>query len=120
MSNFQTLPASGTEVQQHFLDSQTNLFLFDLKNEAIEHGFKTGDTWGLELVNDAEIKGLKDNHHPVISIRLQPQALLKVFKQVKTNLRQSLSKDDDAITENDLTANEKKFLAAYRVRNVRT
>jgi hypothetical protein len=120
MSELQTLPATDTDAQQHFLDSQTSLFLFDLKNEAIEHGFKTGDTWNLQLVTDGEIKQLKDLHRPVIALRLQPHALLTVFKQVKTKLQQSFSKDDDAITVNDLAVNEKKFLAAYRAGSSRS
>jgi hypothetical protein len=100
--------------------SQVNLFLFDLKNEATEHGFKAGESWNLEIATEDEIIKLKRHHHPVVSMRLQAQALLGAYLKVKSTLQQSLSKDDMALTAEELTRDEKKHLAAYPVRSFRS
>lgn len=112
MSN-QQAPADSADAQQHFLDNQVNLFLFDLKNEATEHGFKNGETWSVQLATEAEMVHLKRHHHPVLSIRLQPNTLLKVYQQLKSKLQQSLTPEDAMLTAGDLANNEKKHLAAY-------
>lgn len=111
MSNQQALTGSA-DAQQNFLNKQANLFLFDLQNEAREHGFKDDDSWDLQLVTENEMIGLKRQHHLVISLRLQPQALLKVYQQVKSKL-QSLSNTDLALTAGDLSREDKSHLAAY-------
>jgi len=107
------------DAQSHFLKKQVNVFLFDLKNEAIEHGFKPDEYWELQMTTEAEVSVLKKHHYPVISLRLQPNALLKVYQQVKCKLQQSLSKGDIALTEIDLTRDEKNYLTAYPVRGIR-
>ncbi|WP_214070571.1 hypothetical protein [Mucilaginibacter sp. dw_454] len=111
MSNEKALGA-GAEAQQR-LTSQVNMFIFDLKNEAVEHGFKTGESWNLEMVSDAEITGLKRSHHPVILLRPKPDTLLKVYQQVKEKLQQALNKTEDAFTEIDLVRDGKINIAAY-------
>ncbi len=113
MSNQQALNGESATAHQNSLKEQANLFLFDLRNEATEHGFKTGESWTIELVTDREIRLLKRTHHPVISLRLQPHVLLPVYQQVKSGLKQSLDKADTALTAVDLAANEKQHLVAY-------
>jgi hypothetical protein len=119
MSNQQAL-ASSADAQQQILTSQVNLFLFDLKNEASEHGFKADESWNLQMATEDEILGLKKQHHPLISLRLQPQALLQAYRQVKSKLQQSLSKEDMALTTGDLTIGEKIHLIAYPAKNPRS
>lgn len=109
----------GVDAQEHFLNNQVSLFLFDLKNEAREHGFKANESWKLELITENELISLKRYHHPVIYLRLQTQALLKVYQQVKNQLQQSLSEADEALTVNNLAQDEKKYLAAYPARTDR-
>lgn len=116
MSDYQSALADSTAVQQQ----QINLFLFDLKNEAAEHGFKDGESWTLELATEQEMTSLKRQYSPIVSIKLQPQALLNVFQQVKSKLQQSFSKDDSALTEIDLIRDEKRHLAAYRIKGFRS
>lgn len=115
----QQKPHTGRADAQDILAKQVNLFLFDLKNEAVEHGFKADESWTLQLVTEAEMTSLKRYHHPVVSLRLQPEALLTVFQQVKNKLHQSFSKTDMSITISDIIDNDKKHLAAYPARNVR-
>ena len=117
--NDQPALSGNADAQQIFLSNQVNLFLFDLKNEATEHGFKTSESWKLQIVTEDEIIGLKKEHHPLISLRLQTHALLRVYLQVKSKLQQSLSDNDRTLTEDDLARNDKKHLVAYWAGNTR-
>ena len=118
--NIQQAHAGGADAQQQFLANKVNIFLFDLKNEAIEHGFKAGETWNVRIATDSEITSLRKDNHPVVSLRLQSNELLTAYLQVKNKLEQSLSKDDLALTADDLTINEKRHLAAYPERSFRS
>ena len=103
----------SADAQKHFVDRQVSLFLFDLKNEATEHGFKAGESWHLQLVTEAEMTDLKRHHHLVVPLRLQPQTLLKVYRQAKHKLQQTLNVADTTLTVGDLIHAEKRYLAAY-------
>ncbi len=109
----------GANAQPSIVDGQVELFLFDLKNEAIEHGFKAGESWNLRIATDKEIISLKKEHHPVISLRLQRENLLKAYLQVKRKLEQPVNNSDMALTDDDLAADEKRHLAAFPARNIR-
>lgn len=115
----QQVRAAGTEAQQLLLNKQANIFLFDLKNEASEHGFKPSESWTLQLATEAELAAIKKTYYPVVSIRLQPHALLSVYQQVKIRLQQPLTPADEELTVNELTSNEKYYLAAYPARVIR-
>ncbi|PTR00840.1 hypothetical protein C8P68_10168 [Mucilaginibacter yixingensis] len=118
MSNQQAHVGSA-DAQEQAMNSQVNLFLFDLKNEATEHGFKDGESWNLELVTETEMIDLKRHHYPIISVRLLPHALLKVYQQVKSKLQQSLTPAEASLTAGDLANTEKRHLAAYPARSNR-
>lgn len=118
--NYQQSPSSGrVTTQQYSAAGTADLFLFDLKNEASEHGFKADESWTLQLLSDEEIASLKRQYYPVISTRLKPAALLEVFQEVKQRLQQTLSSSDLALTENDIARNEKKHLAAFSSKHSR-
>jgi len=112
--SYQQTPALGrVTTQQNSAAGMADLFLFDLKNEASEHGFKADDSWALQLSTDEEMAGLKKQYYPVISTSLKPAALLEVFQVVKQRLHQILSSSDLELTENDIARDEKKHLAAF-------
>lgn len=111
--NYQKTSAYNADMPQDILESQVDLFLFDLKNEASERGFRNGEFWMLELATEQEVIALRRSHHPVVSLRLQPAVLLKVYQRVKNELQQAISTADAALTDMDLASNEKKHLAAY-------
>lgn len=118
--SYQQSPVSGRVItQQHSAAGTADLFLFDLKNEASEHGFKADESWTLQLSTDEEIVDLKRQYYPVISTRLKPGALLEVFQLVKQRLQQTLSSSDLALTENDIAKDEKKHLAAFPTKHSR-
>lgn len=99
--------------QQLLEDKQVNLFLFDLKNEATERGFKSDNQWTLQLASDEEMAGLKRLYFPVVSLHLQSNSLLNIFKRVKSKLKQDLSDTELAIATADINRDDKKFMAAY-------
>jgi hypothetical protein len=119
MNNNQQALAGDADAQRHFLTNQVNLFLFDLKNEATEHGFRTEDSWTLQLATEEQIIGLKRQHHPMISLRLHPDILLSAFRQVKTKLQQSLNKQELALTISDIGREGISQIAAYSSREPR-
>ncbi len=110
MSNQQ--PA-GVSALQLLEDKHVSLFLFDLKNEATERGFKHDNPWTLQLASDEEMAGLKRLHFPIISLRLQSNNLLSIFKRVRSTLEQALSETALAIAASDVARNDKKYIAAY-------
>jgi len=114
-SNEQAL-AAGAEAQQQFLTDKVNIFLFDLKNEATEHGFKSGESWNLQMVTDDEILDLKRTHNLVVSMRFKPYVLLQAYQQVKNGIQQSVSKDETDLSVNDLIREGKQHIAAYPTR----
>jgi hypothetical protein len=117
MNNNEALVA-GADAQKA-LTSQVNIFLFDLKNEATELGFKSGESWNVQMATDDEMLSLKRAHHPVISLRLKPQALLNAYQQVKGQMSQSLNKVDTELSAVDLERDGKNHLAAYPSRILR-
>jgi hypothetical protein len=119
MNNQQSLIGSAN-ARQNSPAGQVNLFLFDLKNEADEHGFKADESWNVRIVTDDEITDLQKMNHLVICLKLQPTDLLNAYLQVKRRLEQSLSKDDIALTAEDLNRSEKRYLAAYPERSFRS
>ena len=110
----------NADAQQSLLAGQVNLFLFDLKNEGNEHGFKPDESWNLQIATDDEIISLKKQYHPVISLRLHAQTLLTAYLQIKNKLQQTFSKNDMALTVDDLSRDGKQHLAAYPARNFRS
>ncbi|GAA4089864.1 hypothetical protein [Mucilaginibacter panaciglaebae] len=111
-SNEQALAADA----QHLLNDKVNMFLFDLKNEATEHGFKSGESWSLHMATDDEITDLKRSHHLVVSMRFKPTLLLQAYQQVKNGIQQSVSKTETELSVNDLIREGKQYIAAYPVR----
>ncbi|HVS92727.1 MAG TPA: hypothetical protein VHE59_11875 [Mucilaginibacter sp.] len=118
--NTQQALVGSADAQQNFLAEKVNVFLFDLKNEASEHGFKAGESWNIRVATDNEITGLRRNNHPVLSLKLQSNELLRAYLHIKGRLEQSLTKDDIALTADDLAKNEKWHLAAYPARSFRS
>ncbi|QKJ30511.1 hypothetical protein HQ865_12335 [Mucilaginibacter mali] len=118
MDNQQALTGSA-DAQQHFLARQISIFLFDLKNEAAENGFKADESWTIQLATDAEMASLIRDHRPLVSLKLKPEALLNIYQKVKSKLQQPLSKEDITLSVTDLQNGEKKHLAAYPIRRVR-
>lgn len=110
---------TGNTNAQQLLARQVNIFLFDLKNEASEHGFRSDDSWTLQLATDEEFADLKKHHYPIITLKLRPDVLLNAFQQVKGKLQQSLSTQEVELTVNDLIRDNIKQIAAFPAQKAR-
>lgn len=110
-----TKPTSANS-QQTSAVGTANLFLFDLKNEATEHGFKADQAWALQLSTVAEIAALKRLYHPLVTVRIDPAAMLQAYRLVKARLQQPLTDADDALTEAAIVRDELTHLAAFSLK----
>lgn len=101
------------------LTLKANIFLFDLKNESNENGFRASDQWILQLANEREMLAFKKEHLPLLSVKLDLFDLLPLFRKIKAELSQSLSKIELEFTESDMKRNEKQYLVAYHIKTLR-
>lgn len=95
------------------LSQLVNLFLFDLRNEASEHGFAPGHSWILQLATNEELSGLRKYHYPIVSLKLQPDILLDVFRHLKSKLKQALNEKEATLTVGDAIKDGLGQIAAY-------
>ena len=98
---------------------QVNLYLYDLQNEAREHGFKNDDSWTIIMVTDNDRLQLQKNYYPVVSQSLNPDVLWLFLHHVKTKLNQSLSKDEEAADVLTIIRDELKYIVAYNSKRQR-
>lgn len=119
MNKYQQAFAGDTDAQRHYLTNQVNLFLFDLKNEAAEHGFRVEDSWTLQLATEEQTISLKRHRHPMISLKLHPDILLSAFRAVKIGLQQPLSRQESEVTVSDIGREGISVIVAYSSREPR-
>ena len=98
---------------------QVNLYLYDLQNEAREHGFKNDDCWKIIMVTDTERIQIQRNYFPVVSQCLNPDVMWLFFHHVKTKLTQPLSKDEENVDVLTIIRDELKYIIAYNPKRER-
>jgi hypothetical protein len=94
-------------------EKQARTYVYDLMNEAKEHGFRADDKWKLSLVNEAEKHRLQKEYHPAIVNKVSPEAILEVFHNVKPALRQSLSKEDLLLDTKTILDDNLNYIVAF-------
>lgn len=102
------------------LDQQTNLFLYDLMNEAKEHGFKADEQWTITMATLEERASIQKNYRPSVAVKLNPAELLVVSQQAKTRLKQSIKPEGDPAHIRDIIRNNYKYLVAYNPKRTRS
>jgi hypothetical protein len=106
-------------MQSQTIERQARTYVYDLMNEAKEHGFGNEDKWTLIVVSDAERMRIKKDYYPVVANKVSPDALLQVFRTVKTELHQSLSKEE-ALMDTMTVANEDlNYIIAFNPKRTR-
>jgi hypothetical protein len=101
------------------IEAQIRLYLYDLTNEAKEHGFNDDDRWQLSMVTEAERKRIEKEYHPAISSKAFPDALLTAFHIVKSRLKQSLNKDEQQMDGDAGLNADLKYIIAYNPKRMR-
>ena len=106
-------------MQEQTVESQTKIYMYDLMNEAKEHGFKNDDQWQLSLVTDNEKTRLLKDYYPAVAAKIFPEMLLQVFQSVKSKLSQSLSKEEQQLNSTSVLKEDLKYIVAYNIKRPR-
>ena len=101
------------------IEAQVRLYLYDLTNEAKEHGFGEEDRWHLIMVTEAEKKRIEREYYPAISSKTFPDTLLTAFHIIKSRLKQSLSKDEQQLDGRAVFNDDLKYIIAYNPKRMR-
>ncbi len=95
------------------IENQARTYVYDLMNEAKEHGFKTEDKWTLILVTESEQKRIKNNYYPIVANKVSPEILLQLFQAVKSGLHQPLSKEELQIDTKRILHDHLNYIVAF-------
>ncbi len=106
-------------MQTPTVERQARTLVYDLMNEAKEHGFGTEDKWTLALVNEQERARIKKEYYPVLTNKLSPDDLLTVFRSVKTGLQHSLSKEEMQMDTMTVLNEDLNFIIAFNPKRFR-
>jgi hypothetical protein len=107
-------------MDQQTIDKQTQLYLYDLMNLAKEHGFKADDNWEFSLASDAERVKIQKDYYPTNATKIFPEIGLQVMHGVKAQLKQSFTKEEQALDNRSVIAGELNYLVAYNLKRPRT
>ena len=106
-------------MQIQTIERQARTYVYDLMNEAKEHGFKEEDKWTLILVTEKERMQIKTDYYPVIVNKVPPEMLLQLFHSVKSELHQSLSKEESEMDYRSILNSEFQYIIAFNPKRFR-
>ena len=107
-------------MSEQTIEIQTKMYLYDLTNLAKEHGFKADDNWEFSMVTNDERIRIQKNYYPTAATKIVPEILLQVLNAVKSNLKQSFTKDDQSIDKRSIIADDLNYLVAFNPKRPRT
>jgi hypothetical protein len=100
-------------MQSQTIEREVRTYVYDLMNEAKEHGFKPEDQWTLNLVTEEEGIKIKRDYYPVVANKVSPEVLLQVFQSVKSELHQSLSKEELLMDTRSILNSDLNYIIAF-------
>jgi hypothetical protein len=100
-------------MQSQAIERQVRTYVYDLMNEAKEHGFKSEDQWTLNLVTEEERIKINKDYYPVVANKVSPEVLLEVFQSVKYELHQSLSKEELLMDTRSILNGDLNYIIAF-------
>lgn len=112
-------PKNLNKMDVYTIEQQIRIYLYDLANTALEHGFKD-DAWQLSLVSDEERSTIQRQFYPAIVTRMFPEMILQVFHSIKENLNQSLNKEEQSLDVASVLKADLRYLVAYNPKRLRT
>jgi len=98
---------------------QSLTYVYDLMNEAKEHGFNAEDHWELSLVTETEKIRIQKDYYPAVSSKALKDILLEVFQSVKSAMKIPLSKEEQLMDNQDVLKNEFKYIIAFNPKRAR-
>ena len=101
------------------VETETRMYLYDLMNAAKEHGFKSDDTWELNMVTESGRSKLQKDYYPVIAVKILPEILLQVFNSAKSALKQSYTNEGMLPDAKAILAENYNYLVAVNLKRLR-
>ncbi|RFZ94430.1 hypothetical protein D0C36_02445 [Mucilaginibacter conchicola] len=101
------------------VDYQTNLYLYELRNLAKEHGFKPEEQWELSMETVAGKADVQHNFFPTNIAKITPDILLQVLHSVKAQLNLSLTEDEQSTNSKRIALDELSYLVAHNPKRPR-
>lgn len=98
---------------------QALTYVYDLKNEANEHGFKAEDRWTLNLVSDSEKTRIQREYYPAVVSKVSKDVLLDVFQTIKLEMQQSLTSEEELMDIKSVLNSELNYIIAYNPKRQR-
>jgi len=98
---------------------QTMTYVYDLMNEAKEHGFKADDTWELSLVTETDRVRIQKDYYPAVASKALSDILLQVFQSVKSELHLPLSQQEEQMSTQSILKDELKYIIAFNPKRAR-
>ncbi len=108
------------DIKIETIENQARTYMYDLMNEAKEHGFKNDDSWKLVLANETDKNRIKRDFRPAVANKVAPVTLLQLFQTIKINLKQNLSKEEQELNLKDILADELQYIVAFNPKRVRS
>ena len=107
-------------MQNKTIEGETRMYMYDLMNNAKEHGFKGEERWELSLATDAEKDSIQRNYYPTIAQKVYPEMLLQVYNLSKSRLNQAPVKGDDKTDSRSVVKDELTYIVAFNPKRERT
>jgi hypothetical protein len=101
------------------VQSQARMYVYDLMNEAKEHGFKSEDKWNIAVATEADRARMQKEYYPVVTNKLPQNTLVDVFHFIKATLKQSLSSEELQMDAQSIEKNEQRYIVAFNPKRLR-
>jgi hypothetical protein len=95
------------------IESQAREYVYDVKNCASEFGQSTLDGWEFSLVTDVEKTKIEKDYYPTIAAHPAQDALLELFRLVKSKLTQQLGNSENSFEANSSMHKDVTYLIAF-------
>jgi hypothetical protein len=98
---------------------QTLTYMYDLMNEAKEHGFKADDQWELSMVTESDKVRIQKDYYPAVVSKAFNGILLQVFQSVKSEMHIPLSKEEQEMDNQSIIKGDLKYIIAFNPKRTR-
>ena len=95
------------------VESQAREYVYDVKNCASEFGQSTLEGWEFSLVTDIEKTKIEKNYYPTVSAHPAQEALLELFRLVKSKILLPINHLENSFDSNSLANKNVTHLIAF-------
>ena len=95
------------------VESQAREYVYDVKNCASEFGQSTLEGWEFSLVTDIEKTKIEKNYYPTVSAHPAQEALVELFKLVKSKILLPINHLENSFDSNSLANKNVTHLIAF-------